>query len=438
MYLLIENAGVCPLEGFTILGLSSSRSKEDKIGEFGSGNKHAINVLLRHDLPPRIYLGTKKLEFVTEPDTFEGETYHKVLYRLGGKRPVETGFCLEFGVRDWKDVHMGLREIVSNAIDRAGIENVNIEVTDKVRARSGYTRIYVPLSSDVKDFHQNLGTYFLHFSGRQNEKLLPKMDSSPAKIYRKGVFVREVDAQRGPSIFDYNFDDKFSIDEARNASDSTVVYEAAKAVASNEDALKKIFNHFKNKSRLGYWEFSFREFDLTMYSYVNKPIWQKAWASVFGNTTVTRDEYVHEMARRKGLHSVFIDSTWAGAIITHGIKDTSSLFSNVETNGYKIITATPTSVNLLNQIWSVMEQMSLTNGKAKPSLSCFSRVVEGNSMLFGYYQDDCIYINIDEDGNMQTMLEEVAHHITGSTDLSRDFQDFAFQVATRLIKESVA
>jgi hypothetical protein len=32
---------------------------------------------------------------------------------------------------------------------------------------------------------------------------------------------------------------------------------------------------------------------------------------------------------------------------------------------------------------------------------------------------------------MTTVLEELAHHITGATDMSRDFQDFAFTVAMR-------
>ena len=50
-FLKIENPGVCPVEGFILLGATSKRLADNDspycIGQFGSGNKHAINVLLR-------------------------------------------------------------------------------------------------------------------------------------------------------------------------------------------------------------------------------------------------------------------------------------------------------------------------------------------------------------------------------------------------------
>ena len=47
MFLRIQNPGVAPVEGFTLLGVSTTRDcgVEGAIGQFGSGNKHAINVL---------------------------------------------------------------------------------------------------------------------------------------------------------------------------------------------------------------------------------------------------------------------------------------------------------------------------------------------------------------------------------------------------------
>ena len=55
-------------------------------------------------------------------------------------------------------------------------------------------------------------------------------------------------------------------------------------------------------------------------------------------------------------------------------------------------------------------------------------------MLFGYYEGGTVYINKEHDTSHQTMLEETAHYLTGATDNSRDFQDFAFLVASRLMK----
>jgi hypothetical protein len=66
-YLEIENLGVCPPEGFTVLGVSLADTSEHQgvIGQFGSGNKHAVAVLLRHDLAPVVFAGTLRLEFST-------------------------------------------------------------------------------------------------------------------------------------------------------------------------------------------------------------------------------------------------------------------------------------------------------------------------------------------------------------------------------------
>ena len=52
MFLLIENQGEAPIEAFTMLGDSGTRHRADAglIGQFGSGNKHGINLLLRKNI----------------------------------------------------------------------------------------------------------------------------------------------------------------------------------------------------------------------------------------------------------------------------------------------------------------------------------------------------------------------------------------------------
>ena len=52
MYLLVQNPGVAPVEGYTLLGVSTTRNcgVAGTIGQFGSGAKHAINTLLRAGL----------------------------------------------------------------------------------------------------------------------------------------------------------------------------------------------------------------------------------------------------------------------------------------------------------------------------------------------------------------------------------------------------
>ena len=68
-YLKIENVGVCPPEGFSVLGVSLADTSKNVgvIGQFGSGSKNAVAVLLRNELSPVVFAGTLKLEFGTRP-----------------------------------------------------------------------------------------------------------------------------------------------------------------------------------------------------------------------------------------------------------------------------------------------------------------------------------------------------------------------------------
>ena len=91
-YLKIENPGVCPTEGFILLGATSKRLADNDspftIGQFGSGNKHAVNVLLRAKLYPVIFCGNHRLEYGTKPGkmkALEGEAaYNRVIVKHGG------------------------------------------------------------------------------------------------------------------------------------------------------------------------------------------------------------------------------------------------------------------------------------------------------------------------------------------------------------------
>ena len=162
------------------------------IGQFGSGNKHAVNVLLRAKLFPVVFCGNHKLEFTTRPgrmQALEGQTdYNRVVVKHGGTDEDGTSVTYteelsqtdEYGAIDWNCLGMAFREFVSNAIDAAIAvnrqangnakwpwEGVKVELVpeEKVRAKRGYTRVFVPADNeDVIRFFANLGKWFLHFS----------------------------------------------------------------------------------------------------------------------------------------------------------------------------------------------------------------------------------------------------------------------------------
>ena len=294
MFLMIQNPGVAPHEAFTVLGLSTTRSayservRDDDndldllIGTFGSGSKLSINLLLRNSLSPVVFCGKQRLEFYVKPesvdDGLQQRNYGQVRVKRSGKtvdgvsinRDEKLGFALEYGVQDWDDLSMGLREFVSNAIDRTireegkflpaihdGRLQIEIVSDNQVRAKDGYTRIFVPFNDLVQKFYMELPKRFLHFSEphsiRQN--ILTKRDRNfgsvkNAVIYRKGVFVREVQSSAHTSLFDYNFSDELKIDEARNVDDWRVAEAAAVAMRNaSTEVLTTVYRSLKRKSR---------------------------------------------------------------------------------------------------------------------------------------------------------------------------------------------
>ena len=61
MYLIIANPGETQVEAFTVLGASAARGNVEKIGQFGSGAKHAVLCALRSGIPIQIYCGKTKV-----------------------------------------------------------------------------------------------------------------------------------------------------------------------------------------------------------------------------------------------------------------------------------------------------------------------------------------------------------------------------------------
>jgi hypothetical protein len=108
----------------------------------------------------------------------------------------------------------------------------------------------------------------------------------------------------------------------------------------------------------------------------------------------------------------------------------------VEQDGNKIIPATEDVVLAVDELWSWLEGLGALNGRDKPEVYCYQDIMSAEGKSCGYYSTGKVYINHDisigfSENLMVTVLEELAHHITGATDMSRDFQDFAFTVAMR-------
>jgi hypothetical protein len=486
-FLKIENVGVCPEAGFTVLGVSLAHTSANPgvIGQFGSGNKHAVAVLLRNELSPVVFASTLRLEFGTRPqivsDAQATKEFSRVVVKYGGNDPVtgasrssteDLGFVLNYGEKDWDEVALALREFVSNAIDRSIREwgdwsGVKIEVVDEaqVRAKRNFTRVFVPLSAEVLQFYNDLGKWFLHFSEPEalEKAILPKKnrnlgDRKAAVIYRRGVRVREFESSDTPSLFDYNLND-LRIDESRKCSDWDVKHGAGKALANaDKHALAVLFDRLLN-SDLPAWEFTFDLYSLSPSSGEGTEVfsqrsknWSEAFAQVAGEDAVLTGKGTKDQLGRKGYIPVVAPENLVSAAAVYGVQTSASVLSVDEMVGREITDPTPDAQLAVDVVWSWLEETGLTNGKEKPPVKVFSSILDGGTMLNGFYRDGTVFLHEDLGGTasivagrqalsdrlLHVALEEVAHHVTGATDNSRDFQNFLLDLAVKLRRVRVA
>jgi hypothetical protein len=478
MYLMIENPGVAPTEGLTLLGVSTTREAgvENTIGQFGSGFKYAVGALLRENIRPTIFCSTLRHDFFTEDmvvnDGLTTTTHGQVLCSMSGrtpngrtvKRKDKLGYVLGHGIHDW-NVPMALREFVANALDRSiretgDFKSVKVEVVDgsRVRARSGFTRVLIPYVDLTASFYLELDQRFLHFGEPHHldVNILPKASRniSPnrqvAMIYKKGVLVREIEFADERSLFDYNFGDELRLDESRNVDDSSVKAEAAKLLRKADiPTLTRMFRSLINHEHT--WESTFDSYYLS-YKYdlshqEGRGIsqrWQEAFALASGGAVLCNPvSQTVDFVRKKGhLAVTFEAASWIDAALENEVKSDEHVLTSFEMAGEIVVDELGDTQEVLDLVWDWLHP-DFTMGKSKPTVACFETIMDAGSLKLGYYKEGVVYINADladglSDMLFQTMLEEVAHHITGARDGSRDLQDFAFKVATKIGKDSLA
>jgi hypothetical protein len=95
-----------------------------------------------------------------------------------GNKTKDLGWTLDHGSLDWKNVSMACREFVSNAMDRCTKEGTKPNITlveDKsVRAKDGFTRIFLGFEGGIVTFYSELNKRFLNVEGKTPLGVLPK------------------------------------------------------------------------------------------------------------------------------------------------------------------------------------------------------------------------------------------------------------------------
>lgn len=467
LYLKIENVGEAPVEGFTLFGATTKRHENDPmvIGIFGGGVKSSLGLLLRNNISPTVYCGAKRLEFytkdVTVPSAKRVTTHKKVCVRHSGEsnRTEELSFVLDYGTTDWTSVELAAREFVSNALDGSldhtdNWDSVKIEIVDqsKVRAKKGLTQVFIPLTPEIQKFYNEIDKWFLHFKTPEllKEKILPKDERNQsgkqtAILYRRGVFVRQIENSDKASIFDYNLD--FPINESRTFDDYQATHVISRAWRdATPIQLGRLLNAmYRNEDC---WEKSLSGYSL-LTSEDNKDAiakrsknWKKAFDLVFNKTMVMtkEDRMVSQLVESKGYKPVQIPDGWIRAIKQYGLRTYDDVLTDDDLNSRTLSEATPAVVKTFEYVWGRLGEIGMLAGAKKPSLGCFYEPVKNETQTWGQYraEENKILIHTDiADGSNEflkwAMCEEICHCISQAEDFSRSFQCLLVRIISKLI-----
>jgi len=148
-------------------------------------------------------------------------------------------------------------------------------------------------------------------------------------------------------------------------------------------------------------------------------------------------EQGHETAAYNA--AVFHSNQIVDVLKQYDIKTADKVLSGIEKDGITAAAPTESLIDAAKIIWETIESFDMTNTMKFPLLKTFVKNMDAGSQVLGRYEKETVYVNKElADGGISTelvttTLEEMCHHITQAGDMSRDLQDFAFRLASRLI-----
>lgn len=419
MFLKITNTGICHPQAFTLLGVSTARGDVNKIGQFGSGAKMGILTCLRHAMNPVVVSGNSVIKFDCITKHMGDKKYDQVIAIIDGVSQ-ELGFALEFGAIDWTKIGYAVREFVSNAKDQGGCE---ISVVSRIEETSpDSTSVYIEYTDEVKAYHENLDKYFVEFEPRT----VKDNHLRSFKVYRKGVLVCESEDQK--ALFSYNIDD-LKVDESRNAQMYQVMYNSAMMLRyMNSEQAKKFVTALVNNTEC----VEVRKFDPAYIAMMttNSKI-KMAWKELFGDAKVVSDMLAAYVSKKT--NAVTVTDTALKILVNAGVELAQINGGKIGVeNGYMPIEVTTDCKRVFNKVWNKIVKLGLHNGKEKPQLAMFCKPMDCGTVVGGYYENGTVYIDRNHVNN-KVMVEEIGHYVTDAADCTRDFQDWAFNVAGALL-----
>lgn len=411
----ISNKGEAPVESFTLLGASTKRGDDSKIGFFGSGVKYALSKLLRDGIEVRVFSGKKEIRISTEEQHLGDRAFDVIT--INNKL---TSLTTEMGP-DW-EIWQAVREIYCNAVDES---EYMVRRTDHVEPEMGMTKFYIDEVKDVHDIVENWNDYF---SDKRTDKILEvggitvfgggTTSRSCLCLYRKGIRCNEIESQGSPSnehaLYDYNLN-KVEINESRVLKYMFIIKSDLAKFWSSHATTQMISNLFNSLNLHPFEEnldwsgaISFSDNWLTVIN--NRPLVYKEVSGYFEDRLSKRDCLILPTPILLALSKFF-----KGRVEVIG--------ESLGTKGYQTLEVTKHQEYLLKEVMEFFKEVGLEITSEIAVVSFKAKDIMGS------VGEDCILIseeafNYGRKAIAATILEEELHRSSGQADKTRGFQNY--------------
>lgn len=413
---MIENKGELDVSSLILLGASTKRSDDSKIGFFGSGNKYAIATLIRLGVKFKIFSGEREIVITTSDINFRGQSFQQI--HIDGQ---PTSLTTDMGPQ-WEE-WMALREWVSNSLDE-GQSNI-VTSSENVVGKDGYTRFFIEHSPGILNVINNWDLYFTFdrddviYQNEQGKIFRQSNMDNQMVLFRKGI--RVYFSKGNTSLYHYDLN-SFNINESRIIES---LYSAGNRVVeflNTIDDINVLRNILKNSATGGHFESRLSwKYGISKMS--------AAWKEAIGDTVIIVHDvsgYFKEIMQSKNFYIVSLEMAYQ---IKNSFPDVKVY--GINDDGDKIARK---KVEYTKKIEFLLKECLSFLKETEYQVSNPIEVVEfDNTDMLGQADNGTIYLSskLFEQGKkeiVRTIVEEQEHLRTGYKDCTRAFQNHLFNL----------
>lgn len=393
------NPGCLDPQTITTMGLSAKEC-DNPIGQFGTGLKYAIAIVLRYGGEITIDSGLDRYTFSTCEAVFRNKPFDQIVMH-GPKGPLTLPFTLDYG-KNWEP-WQAFRELESNCRDEGGHSG-----WEPLKPTASSTLITVSNFPEFMDAARKKDFYFI--SAREKPKLKSLAlkaytSTTPSAVfYSRGV---QVGAFSNPAMFRWDFT-SLPLTEDRTVHPIHLYGLNSTMMLKLNDVHDPV--SFETLCAVvcaqpGYFEHSLK------YDYMNK------------------DSLLFEAVQH------LIKSGQGARIVESAKLRYAELTYDPET-AYKPVTLTPWEQRDFNYAHQLIEAY-LAVPIDRETITVTETLEKGN---LGLYHNGRIYISrqVFRQGRgtvVGTLLEEVLHKTKGYDDCTREFQNYLIDSVANLLQD---